>query len=72
MGNAPFHWRHENLAGVDVLPTIHHGSFLQNNLSSWALQAMVSTAAYGLSATVLLKGARLSFSLGADFTFKLL
>jgi hypothetical protein len=30
------HRRHENLAGVDVLPTIHHGNFLQNNSSSTA------------------------------------
>jgi len=59
MGDAPFCRRHENLAGVDVLSTIHHGDFLQNNLSSWALPAMVSTAAYGPSATVLLEDARL-------------
>jgi hypothetical protein len=38
-------------------PTIHHGNFLENNSSSWALPAMVSTAAYGPSAAVLLKGA---------------
>jgi hypothetical protein len=39
-------------------PTIHHCNFLQNNSSSWALPAMVSTTAYGLSAAVPLKGAR--------------
>jgi hypothetical protein len=43
MGNAPFRRRHENLVGVDALPTIHHGNFLQKNSSSWALPAMVST-----------------------------
>jgi hypothetical protein len=37
-------------------PTIHQG--LQNNSSSWALPAMVSTTAYGPSAAVPLKGAR--------------
>jgi hypothetical protein len=39
-------------------PTIHQGNFLQNNSSSWALPAMVSTTAYGPSAAVPLKGAR--------------
>jgi hypothetical protein len=39
-------------------PTIHQGIFLHNNSSSWALPAMVSTTAFGPSATVLLKGAR--------------
>jgi hypothetical protein len=39
--------------------TIHHGDFLQNNLSSWAPPAKVSTAAYGPSAAIPLKGARL-------------
>jgi hypothetical protein len=39
-------------------PTIHHGEFLQNNSSSFAPPAMVSTAAYGSFAAVPLKGAR--------------
>jgi hypothetical protein len=37
---------------------IHHGNFLQNNSSSWAPPALVSTAAYGPSAAVPLKGER--------------
>jgi hypothetical protein len=40
-------------------PTIHHGNFLQNNSSAWALPAMVSTAAYGPSVAIIpLEGAR--------------
>jgi hypothetical protein len=59
MGDTPYRRHHENLAGVDLLPTIHHGIFLHNNSSSWAPPAMVSTAAYGLSAAIPLKDARL-------------
>ena len=58
MIDAPYHRRHENLAGVDVLPKNLPLRFLQNNSSSWAPPAMVSTAVYGPSAAVLLKGAR--------------
>ncbi len=57
MGDAPYRRRHENLAGVDVLPNNPQLQFLQNNSSSWAPPAMVSTAAYGPSAAVPLKGA---------------
>jgi hypothetical protein len=38
-------------------PTINHDNFLQNNSSSWAPPAMVSTAAYGLPTAVPLNGA---------------
>ena len=31
MGDAPYRRRQENLAGVDVLPTIHHGYLLEKN-----------------------------------------
>jgi hypothetical protein len=58
MIDAPYRRRHENLAGVDVLPKNLPLRFLQNNSSSWAPPAMVSTAVYGPSAAVLLKGAR--------------
>jgi hypothetical protein len=58
MVDAPYRRRHENLAGVDVLPNNPPLRFLQNNSSSWAPPAMVSTAAYGPSAAVSLKGAR--------------
>jgi hypothetical protein len=58
MGDAPYRRRRENLAGVDVLPNNPPWRFLQNNSSSWAPPAMVSTAAYGLSVAVPLKGAR--------------
>ena len=52
MVDAPYRWHHENLAGVDVLPNNPPWQFLQNNLSSWAPPAMVSTAAYGPSAAI--------------------
>jgi hypothetical protein len=39
-------------------PTIHHGNFLQNNSSSLAPPAMVSTAAYGPFVAVQFKGVR--------------
>ena len=58
MVDAPYRRHHENLAGVDVLPNNPPWQFLQNNLSSWAPPAMVSTAAYGPSVAVPLKGAR--------------
>jgi hypothetical protein len=58
MVNTPYRRRHENLAGVDVLPNNPPWQFLQNNSSSWAPPAMVSTSAYGPSAAVPLKGER--------------
>jgi hypothetical protein len=58
MVDAPYRRRHENLAGVDVLPNNPPWRFLQNYSSFWAPPAMVSTAAYGPSAAVPLKGAR--------------
>jgi hypothetical protein len=58
MGNAPYHRRHENLAGVDVLPNNPSWQFFTKKSSSWAPPAMVSTATYGPSAAVRLKGAR--------------
>ena len=57
MVDAPYRRCHENLVGVDVLPNNPPWQFLQNNLSSCAPPAMVSTAAYGPSAAVPLKGA---------------
>ena len=56
MVDAPYRQPHENLVGVAVLPNNPPLQFLQNNLSSWAPPAMVSTA--GPSAAVLLKGTR--------------
>jgi len=58
MVDAPYRRRHENLAGVDVLPNNPPWHFLQNNSSSWAPPAMVSTAAYGPSTALPLKVAR--------------
>jgi len=58
MVDAPYRWRHKNLTGVDLFPNNPPWHFLQNNSSSWAPPAMVSTAAYGPSAAVPLKGAR--------------
>jgi hypothetical protein len=58
MVGAPYRRRHENLAGVDVLPNNPPLQFLQNNSSSWAPPAMVSAATYGPFAAVPLKGAR--------------
>ncbi len=55
MFDAPYRWRHDNLAGVDVLPNNPPWRFFRNNSSSWALPAMVSIAAYGPSAAVPLK-----------------
>ncbi len=58
MGDAPYHRRHENLAGVDVLPNNPPWLLVRKKLSSWAPPAMASTAAYRPSMAVPLKGAR--------------
>ena len=48
MGNAPYRRRHENRVGGGVLPNNPPWLLVRKKLSSWALPAMASTAAYAI------------------------